>query len=173
MVYGRGPRGKSPEALAHSAEMDRLREIRKEKGRDKIGYTLENEITPELEARLLEFERITNEYLKFLHEIYYIYDTSLSTRRDQNQEFLEMSKSPVSRLLHFSSGFHVASEESLRKTHSERDEEDRKSRHALEAKKQEFERQLELFSDLFENPIEVAYLSALDNVIKNRPSAQK
>lgn len=46
-------------------------------------------------------------------------------------------------------------------------------RRTLEDKKRAFEAQLELFSDLFENPLEVAYLSALDNVIKNRPSAQK
>ena len=171
MVFA--PRGKSPEGLAHNAEVMRLNKIRQENEQKNIGSKRDKEVSPELEERLREFDRITNEYLTFLYRTYYDLDAELDARSQQNEGFLEMSSNPISRLLHFRAGLHISSEEHLKEVHGERSEEDRNMRRVLEDQKRAFEVQLELFSDLFEDPKEVAYLSALDNMIKNRPSAQK
>ncbi len=171
MVFA--PRGKSPEGLAHNAEVMRLNKIRQENEHKNIGSKRDTEVSPELEERLREFDRITNEYLAFLHNVYYDFDAELDVQLDGNEEFLEHYTSPVGKLLQFVTSLQVSADEDIKKIYGERAEEHRKMRRTLEDKKRAFEAQLELFSDLFENPLEVAYLSALDNVIKNRPSAQK
>lgn len=166
--------------LEHRANMARLKAVQEQEPevRPDANVSPEHrEISPELKERLLAFDNAANEYLIFMHD-YYDKKNALWENRDREDELFSAEyisqNGDLARLLQFLR---------IEKKVTEEEQEDLLERgnkvavqfielhKALDKRKQELEDAINAYGDLFESPLEVAYLSALDKVIENRPQA--
>ncbi len=167
-----------PNITENKANMGRLVEARRASEAPEETSTERKEISPELKARLLAFDNAAHEYVMFMHD-YYDKKDALWENSDREDELFSAEyisqNGDLAKLLQFLR---------IEKRVTEEDREDLAERgnkvavqfielhKALDSRKQELEDAVNAYSDLFEDPLEVAYLSALDNVIGGKPQTE-